>query len=46
LKLNYDEALSNFAFKFKLRRFIVVGRRRLIVSNPELKAHLASAISA
>jgi len=49
LKLTYDEPLPNFAFKFNLRRYMAVargavGRCRLPVSKPELKACLVSAL--
>ena len=66
LKLNPDELLLKFAFKFKMRRFIkgsargtfnentifacgqsgiaVVGRCRLPVSEPVLKAPMVSAL--
>jgi len=66
LKLEYDEALSNFAFNFNLRRYtvvklvderaafdlaffdinmpIMVGRCRLTVSKPVLKAPMVSAL--
>ena len=62
MKLKYDKPLSNFAFKFNLRRYVMhhydaaiaalstsgldisVGRCRLTVSKPELKARLVSAL--
>jgi hypothetical protein len=53
LKLKRDEPLSKFAFKFNLRHYIgeaknwmsmTVGRCRLTVSKPELKARLVSAL--
>jgi len=45
LKLKHEELLSNFGFKFNLRRYttVMVGRCRLPVSKPELKARLVSA---
>jgi hypothetical protein len=71
LKLNYDEALSNFAFKFSLRCYsmagvkvstsqydetvkscvhmlchLLVGRCRLSVSKPALKAPIGPALEA
>jgi hypothetical protein len=54
LKLRFDKLLSSFAFNFNLRRYITVGqvlnealgdkvgRCRLTVSNPVLKARLVS----
>ena len=59
MKLKCDEPLSNFAFKFNVRRYTKVvlqlqarfdamwakvGRCRLTVSKPELKARLVSAL--
>ena len=56
LKLEHDKPLSNFAFKFNLRRYNTeelrreqetpVGRCRLTVSKPVLKAPVASALKA
>ena len=57
MKLKFEEALSNFAFNVNLRRYymdtrqlcpdvpIEVGRSRMTVSKPELKAPMVSAIS-
>jgi hypothetical protein len=51
LKLTYDGPLSSFAFIFNLRRYTMsksksssssVGRCRLTLSKPELKARLVS----
>jgi hypothetical protein len=37
LKLQYDETLSNFAFKFNLRRYtLVAGVRIMFTENPYL----------
>ena len=49
LKLRYDGPLSNFAFKFDLRRYttdgeLLVGRCRWTVSNPVLTAPTVSAL--
>jgi hypothetical protein len=49
LKLQYGEPLSNFGFNFNLRRYtlapeLLVGRCRLTVPKPELKARLVSAL--
>ena len=56
MKLKYDELLSNVAFNFNVRRYaedeiqgpvnlgVKVGRCRLTVSKPELKARLVSAL--
>jgi hypothetical protein len=54
LKLKCDEPLSSIAFKFNLRRYVEgkacnalllkVGRCRLPVSKPVLKAPLVSAL--
>ena len=53
-----DEVVSSFAFNFNLRRYNLannstrrgekekVGRRRLMVSKPVLKASMASALEA
>jgi hypothetical protein len=49
LKLKCDEPLLNVAFNFDLRRYSTaldeVGRCRLTVSEPELKACLVSALA-
>jgi len=53
LKLKYDNLLSSFAFKFNLRLYMEeivyqrqVGRCRLTVSKPALKAPEVSALEA